>query len=532
MGIYTNQVGYYPTAVKHGTVTKAGVYRVVNSSNDTVLELNVSEQDLTFDDNSGEKCSSIDFSSVKTVGTYHIESEAGEKSCSFVISENAYDKLFSDSIRMFYFQRCGMALEEKYAGKFAHKICHIKPVSVLRNRADVFECNGGWHDAGDFGRYVTAGAVALAHLLYAFEMMPEKLSLDLNIPETGSGMPDILSECKYELDWMLKMQNAEGGVYHKCTSIKHADFIMPEDDDLDFFATPVSSMAVADFVAVCYLAARIYKKYDEQYSAKLSNAADKSWQWLLDNPEFLYDNDPSCTTGEYDDVNDLDERMWAAAERYRACKDEVAVSYINKQLVYRINTTSVGWWDVGGFASVAVLTAEDNLFPVDVVNRFKSDWTDEANRLREIITSNSYEISFRSHEFVWGSNMEILKNAVVLFIQAKRSGDSSYSDAAIHQLDYILGRNAVNFSYVTGHGENAFKNPHNRPTASDGVEEVIPGYVSGGANGHPCDEVACELIPEGTAPMKCFVDRVECYSLNEITIYWNSIFVWALAFAL
>lgn len=532
MGIYINQSGYYPDALKHGTVTSAGVYRLVKDNAEVVLEVSIKEADLAPDVNSGEDTSVIDFSEVKEAGIYHIEAASGEKSCSFSISETAYDSLFSDSLRMFYFQRCGMDLDEKYAGPFAHKACHTGKVAALRDRADVFECSGGWHDAGDYGRYVTAGAVALAHLLYGYELMPEKMSLDLNIPETGSGMPDILNECKYELDWMLKMQAADGGVYHKCTSIRHTGFIMPEDDDLPFFVTPVSSIAVADFAAICYAASRIYSRCDSSYSDRLRSAADKSWQWLLDNPAFLYDNDPSCTTGEYDDVSDLDERMWAAAERYRTCQDEAALSYINKQLVYRINTTSLGWGDVGGLASLAVLMEKDGVFPVDMVARFTADWADEAKRLLTVVMSNDYEIALRPHEFIWGSNMEVLKNATVLLLQGKRTGDSNFTEAGRRQLDYILGRNAVNYSYVTGHGEHAFKNPHNRPTIADGVDEAIPGYVSGGPNGHPCDPDACRLIPEGTAPMKCFVDDYKCYSLNEITIYWNSIFVLALALAM
>ena len=92
----------------------------------------------------------------------------------------------------------------------------------------------------------------------------------------------------------------------------------------------------------------------------------------------------------------------------------------------------------------------------------------------------------------------------------------------MEQLHYLLGRNALNVSYVTGHGEHAFKNPHNRPTFADGIELPMPGWVSGGPFKTPCDPKACELIPAGTPPMKCYVDEVESYSTNEITIYWNS----------
>ena len=97
-------------------------------------------------------------------------------------------------------------------------------------------------------------------------------------------------------------------------------------------------------------------------------------------------------------------------------------------------------------------------------------------------------------------------------------------------MDYILGVNAAGYSYVTGIGEHSFRNPHNRVTVADGIEETIPGFVSGGPNACPVDEKAEWLIEPGTPPMKCYLDIWECYSLNEITIYWNSPAIFVSAF--
>lgn len=531
MSIYVNQVGYYPKMTKHATVTRPGKYTIKGQNDDEFLTVSIDKASFGYDANSGDEVAVLDFSSLQETGTYYITSDMGDESCRFAIKDQVYDNLLRDSMRMFYFQRCGCQLEKKYAGEYEHGPCHMGPMSLLRDRSKSLDCRGGWHDAGDFGKYVTAGAVALAHLLYGYELVPEAFRENLNIPESGNGIDDILNECRYELEWILTMQNEEGGVYHKCTSIRHQDFRMPEDDDLPFFCTPVSSMAVADFVGICYLAARVYKEADRVFADRLAKAADLSWQWLMANPDFLYDNDPSCTTGEYDDVSDLDERMWASAERYRATKDQEALDYLKKQLVYRIDTTSLGWADVGGFAALCVFGAPKDCFDSDVVSRFEADWSDEASRILAVSRSNHYELGMRPHEFIWGSNMEVLKYAAVLLIEGRRKGDEAYIEAGRYQLDYILGRNALDISYVTGYGEHAFKNPHNRPTHCDGVDLPIPGYVAGGPDGHPCDEEAMKLIREGTPAMKCYVDNVWCYSLNEITIYWNSIFVMALALA-
>ena len=105
-----------------------------------------------------------------------------------------------------------------------------------------------------------------------------------------------------------------------------------------------------------------------------------------------------------------------------------------------------------------------------------------------------------------------------------------YEDAAIQQMDYILGVNAADYSYITGAGAHAFRHPHNRVTEADGIDDTIPGYVSGGPNGKPADEKAEWLILPGTPPMKCYLDIWECYSLNEITIYWNSPAIFTTAF--
>ena len=155
-----------------------------------------------------------------------------------------------------------------------HDICHTAEAKIYNGEGTV-DVTGGWHDAGDYGRYITAGACACAQLLYAYKLFPKAFDgLDLNIPESGSGVPDILSECRYELEWMLKMQREDGAVYHKVTTMRHAPFIMPEDDKEQLFVFPISSMATADLCAVCALAAGIFRPFDKAFSGRLAKAAE------------------------------------------------------------------------------------------------------------------------------------------------------------------------------------------------------------------------------------------------------------------
>lgn len=105
-----------------------------------------------------------------------------------------------------------------------------------------------------------------------------------------------------------------------------------------------------------------------------------------------------------------------------------------------------------------------------------------------------------------------------------------YEEVMQAQIDYLLGKNITGYSFVTGFGEHAYRHPHLRTTAADGIDDPMAGWVSGGPNGKPGDELAIKMIPAGTPPMKCYLDREECYSLNEMTIYWNSSAVFVTAY--
>lgn len=529
MPVYVNQVGYPAAGKKHATISGETSFRLMNESGECVLSSdNIPEIMLAYDESSGENTAIIDFSAVESEGCYYFETERG-KSAVFSISGSVYDKTFRDSLKMFYYQRCGIDLVEKYAGRFSHKACHTRDVYELDDPRNVFSCCGGWHDAGDYGRYVTAGAVALGHLLYAYKLYDDQFQTEINIPESGNGIPDILNECRYELEWLLKMQREDGGVYHKCTSMTHTGFVMPEDDPLDFLVTPVSSMATADLAAVCALASGIYARFDIAFSKRLAEAAILAHEWLFDNPGFLYDNRSECTTGEYDDMCDIDERMWAAVELYCMTGDDKYLSRLGRFLEFRISSTALGWDDVGGFAALCILTAAEGVFDKKLISIMRSRWLDEADRLLKISVNNAFEVAMRPWDYKWGSNMVVLTAGDVLLFAYELTGSRDYLNAAVSQLDYILGRNACDVSYVTGNGERAYSHPHNRPSESDGIDEAIPGQVSGGPNSTPCDEPALELIPKGCAPMKCYVDHWGSYSTNEITIYWNSPLVFLLA---
>ena len=533
MAIYCDQTGYLPQSVKKAVMTAGKTYdviRVQGASEQTVLS--GSTQDAGTDKASGDHLYLADFSEICQEGVYYIQNEEGEKSHRFRIGQDVYRALQADLIKALYYQRCGCALEKEHAGEYSHPCCHMDEAVLWEDRSVSKEVKGGWHDAGDFGRYISPAAVAAAHLLYAYTLFPDSFTENLNIPESGNGVPDVLNECRYELEWMLKLQDEEGGAYHKLTALRHADFIMPQDDKDPFYLFPVSSMATADYAACMALASRVYKAFDASFADRLYDAAARAWSWLEKHPEYVgFKNPEGCNTGEYGDDCDRDERLWAAAEMLITTGDAAYQTKVRELLKEDLTKTDFGWTDVSGFAALAVLTDKSGIAPADIVDDLRAAVLAEADRLTGIAGVSGYGVAMEPEDYVWGSNMVVLNRGMLLVLAALISDDkAAYEQTALAQLHYLLGMNALDYSYVTGHGEHAYMHPHNRTTECDGIDLPMPGWVSGGPFKTPADDVGRRHIPAGTPPMKCYLDDAACYSLNEITIYWNSPAVFVTAY--
>lgn len=527
--IFTDLSGYELCGRKTAVLTSETDKFYLNDINDSCVFSGKAEH-FGCDKLSGDDVYIADFSGFEHEGTYYLTADNGGTSERFFIGRNAHSRVLDDMTKAFYYLRCGCGLDEKHAGKFAHGKCHTAPALLWNDHSVSLDVSGGWHDAGDYGRYVTAGACALAHLLYAYKMFPNTFDRqNINIPESGGRLPDILAECKVELDWLLKMQRSDGAVYHKATTAHHAAFIMPEEDTAQMYVLPVSSMATADFSAVCALASGIFRQFDSEYSTKLLMAAEKSGQWLNDNPEYYFDNPKECKTGGYGEDSDRDNRFWAWAELFTATGEEKYHVLMKEALNDKFPVTALGYGSVGGLGALGYMLYSGDK-DASLSDFFKKAFSDEALRLKALADSCGYGAAMDERDYCWGSNMNLMKHAMIFAIADRVCGEAPYRDYAEQQLYVLLGLNSLGFSYVSGEGENSMKNPHMRPTAADGIDECIPGLVSGGPNRYPADEAAHRLIKEGTPPMKCYADDVGAYSLNEITIYWNSPAVFAAAY--
>ena len=507
--ININQVGYRTDSRKVAVfrdVKDQTEFKVVNA--DTKETVYTGKLENKKENTSADEINwNGDFSSVKTPGKYFISCDGLDDSYTFEIGDKVYSNLLDDSVRMLYLQRCGVKVEDK---EFGHDACHTSLATVY-GTSEKIDVSGGWHDAGDYGRYVVPAAKAVADLLYAYEAAPELYSDSIGIPESGNGTPDILDEARFELEWMLKMQAADGGAHHKVSCATFPGYVMPTKETGELIVTPVSSTATADFCASMALAYEFYKEFDADFAKKCLDAAEKSWAWLEKNPSFIFTNPKDIVTGDYGDVTDKDERYWAAVQMYRATGDKKYIANVSK--VY----TGLDWSTVGDYGNIALLTMKDADKNSDLYAKAKAAVIDQADAMAKNVDASSYGSSITKYN--WGSNMTIANSGIILGLADKLTGGNKYMNAANAQLDYLLGTNPVATCFVSGYGTVSPENPHHRPSMA--VGHAMKGMLAGGVN-QMLEDSAAKAYCQDQPAAKRYIDNAESYSTNEITIYWNS----------
>jgi endoglucanase len=543
MSVHYNQAGYDSKLPKKAVLTGKGEF--CSLLNERVLDAYRHQAEeskkiykpvlsqAVYDEASGDTVRIVDFSALCETGKYYLIADG--ESVIIEIKEKPYHKLLNALVKSFYYQRCGCELPEKHAGLYRHSACHLGNAVLLRNDGEIdasteIECKGGWHDAGDYGRYTGPAAVTVSHLLYSYELFPQVYEDQLNIPESGNGVPDILNECRYELEWMLKMQRADGGLYHKVSTRFFAPFIMPEDDKSDLHIFRVTHCSTAAFAAAAAQAARIYKVFDSAFSEKLLSAAKKAWDWMIANPVFEpYTNPPNVSSGTYGDASCEDELFWASAELYSVTGESCYLEALKKR-VENVDISKLGWRDTAGLGALCCLFNMKNKLDDDFLASLKKRFLSAADSALALSLQSGYGTALKAENYVWGSILPILNNAILMICACLLTGEEKYRNAAQNQFDYLLGINATGYSFVTGFGEKAFRFPHHRPSFADGIDDPVPGLVSGGPNKSNIDPSAKMNIPPDTAPAKFYLDFTPSASLNEIAIYWNSPAVFVAAY--
>ena len=474
----------------------------------------------TKDEASGDEVTLVNLGQL-TAGNYTLESAEGKRA--LTVSEKPWRAVTNALIKGLYYQRCGCELKPEHAGIYSHPACHTAPAADWEDRSVLRRVTGGWHDAGDYGKYVGPGAVTVGHMLYAWKLFPEGCSDDLNIPETGNGVPDILNEARYELEWMLQMQRSDGAFHHKLTKARFAPFIMPQDDKEPEYLMPVGHCATASACACLALAYRVYSGFDEAVANRMLLAARRAWEWLMKHTDdyMPFRNPEGVFTGWYGERTDKDDRFWAACEMFAATGETVYRTEAERLYAEGQQLTAFGWADVGGMGALCCLFDMGEKAGEVLYGRLKEEFLRQSEEALKLSQGSGYGTALAPNKYEWGSILPILSNAMAMVMNSLLTGDQEMRNAALKQWDYALGMNALDICFVTGFGERRVMHPHHRPSDADGIEEPVPGLISGGPNNLMTFPMTKEKMGN-TPPAKYFVEETFSADTNEIAIYWNS----------
>ena len=530
--IRINQIGFYPNSIKQFVLveTVGDVFEVIDEKNEVVYSGELNDNGIW--EASGERVLLGDFSEFKNEGKYTIIVDGKLRSYPFEIKKGVYKEALNAGIKSYYFQRASMPIEEEFGGVYKRASGHPDDNCAFHPSSGHSEGSlnspGGWYDAGDYGKYIVNAALSTGQMLQLVEQYPTIVSDGaLNIPESGNGVSDLMDELKYELDWILTMQDTDGGVFHKLTAKSFSDFIMPEDYDLERMIIGKGTAATLDFAAVLAQASRLYHSTDSIWADKALKASEKAWNWAIKNNNVAYAKNPEDVfTGAYDDSEFSDDFYWAAAELFITTRNKNYLNYLNENEQPYIHELTNSWkYFIRNNAFHSLLENKDVL-DTQFVTALNIGQIKLADQILKQIANNPYNIGLE--RFEWGSNSDILNQAMILCNTHRLTGDEKYLNGAEQITDYIFGKNATGYSFLTGFGSKRVLFPHHRPSGADGIDAPVPGFIAGGPNKDRQD--AGDVNYTSELPAKSYMDVEASFASNEVCINWNAPAVYVLGY--
>jgi endoglucanase len=480
------------------------------------------------DTTSGQTVHTLEFSSYTRQGAGYVLTVDGESSYPFEISAHVYEQLRKDSKTFFYTNRSGIAISDAIAPGYGRAAGHV---GAPPNRGDTavscqaprdfmafWTCDpsfarnvtGGWYDAGDHGKYVVNGGFSVALLMSEYERNLLARTADrgalgdgtLRIPESGNGVPDILDEARWELEFMLRMQVPAGSMdpgiapYEGMAFQKVQDAtwtglpLAPAADNQPRELHRPSTAATLNLAAAAAQGARLFATYDREFSARLLAAARIAYRAAKRVPDlFAPDADGNSGGGAYSDGDVRDELYWAAAELFLTTGDaEYRADLVASPLAAGQLLPVEGFsWNTPGALGLLDLAMVPNRLPGR--DKLRASVVKAADAILAVQSRQAYVQPYApaSNNWVWGSNSQILNNLIVLGTAYDITGGSKYRTGVLAGVDYLFGRNALNLSYVTGYGAVTAQNQHTRLYAHQ-LDPVLPhppaGALAGGRTLH------------------------------------------------
>ncbi len=493
----------------------------------------------------------------------------------FRVADDVFRPLKYDLLNYYYHNRAGIPIEADLAGgrQWARSAGDRTETLTCfegtdRNKVKWPGCDyeldvsGGWYDAGDYSKYAVNAGITMWTLFNAYEAGLDGFEDGkVRVPEAGNGQNDLLDEVRYNMDWMLRMQAPEGAraavargdwsgregemtpqmidvsgmVHHKEGDVRWPRLpIMADDNNMKRALYPPSVTATLHLAATGAQCARIYQAIDRPFSGRCLTAARTAYAAARRVPDaFSYNNFDG--SGPYDSVRAANEFFWAAAELYATTGEDAFRADAAAALA---TLTPVTWGDrqIGwGDTEIAGLITLANRAPEGALkDEARATLVSLADAYLPQIAEQGYAIAYTREKWPWGSVGELANRGLILATVYDFTGKTEYRDAAFGLLDYILGRNPRDVSYVSGHGTKAMKAPHHRFWAGAGYRGYPyppPGAVSGGPNNSAIAGPVSVAIESLCHAQTCYADHTDAYELNEVAINWQAAVFWLAAWA-
>ena len=567
--IRVNQEGYFPELNKIATLVSDSTtpvnWNLVNSAGKIVAT--GSSIVKGFDPSSGDNVHIIDFSPYRTLGRSYKLISGKFESLPFDIAGDLYSDLKYYAIKYFYHNRSGINIEMPYADNSELSRIAINPndvVSIDPRNGDkeyyTLDITGGWNDDEGDGKSVVNSGVATWTLMNQYEHALHYGDIEvspyaddtMNIPESGNAIPDILDEARYNLQAMLKMQvpagkTLSGMVHHKVSNVR---VLSLTGIVYERFLQPPSTAATLDLAAVAAQGSRLWKNYDSAFATKCLAAAETAWDAAVANPELFAPNTNGSIGKEYGDNYVGDEFYWAASELYITTGKAKYLDYIKNskhflelptKLTKGIDIDTTGcfnWCNTAGMGTLSLAMASNQLSVSDFYT-VKENIIKAADKFISIADLQGYGVPIEEctiddtglRGFPYSSNSFILNEAIVMAYAYELSANAKYLNGMAGAMDYILGRNPMVQSYITGYGDNPLENPHHMYwsyQADNSTPKPPAGCLSSGPNSGLQDSWI-----KGTGwnswtrpPEKCFMDHIDSWSTNDSDLNLNAPLVW------
>lgn len=574
--VYAAQIGFAPEDAKRAILKTASRDAAAWTVRDAAGAVVLQGSATLFgpDVASGDTVQQIDMSALHTEGRYRL-SVAGAAPREIMVMDHPLAALKYAALNYFYQTRAGIAIEPRYAGgpQWARAAGHPHEVAgCLSGRDEAgnvwpgcdysLDVTGGWYDAGDQGKYVVNGGIALWTLQNLYELQRDwhdEAFADgkAALPEAGNGTNDLLDEARWEMRFLLSMQvpdgkravvpigrqasgarlrlndiDASGMAHHKVADRQWTPLpTAPADDRAPRLLYPPSTAATLNLAATAAQCARLWRPIDPAFAAQCLRASERAFAAALRHPD-VYAANSFTGSGGYGDDDVSDEFYWAAAELYVTTGRPVFADALRKMAAFRAPLTEPSWADVAALATISLAMAPNGL-PVAERDAQRAKIVAAADRYLAETARSGYGIPHASAAFSWGSNGGLLNRAMILGLAERLTGKRAYRDGARDVIDYLLGRNPLDQSFVSGFGTRPLRNPHHRfwAHALDArYPGPPPGVLSGGPNSTAMTDTVARTMKGKCTGMYCWRDANYAFTMNEVAINWNAPLVWVTAY--